>query len=214
LAWAEQAAGARAHGSVAPAALRIAEAAAEVVEERGLGGLTHRAVATRAGVTTGSVTHHFRSIEDLVAGAIRGQVQTMTHEVVAQGGVALPEPDELLTLERLFEAIRFHALADWPSSPVLRRRRLFLAAIRRSDMAGAGAVIRYSQGGTVRDSLGRLFALSHDTLVLNSGVLSRLLSAVWFACAADEVPERSRLAVVDHIQARFTDHLRRTTQPQ
>ncbi len=203
LALAERSAGARAHGSVAPAALRIAEAAAEVVEDRGLGGLTHRAVAARAGVTTGSVTHHFRSIEDLVAGAIRGQVQVLTQETAAKGNFVNPQEDESLTVERLFEAIRFHSTADGPSSPVLRRRRLFLAAIRRADLAGAGAVIRYSHGGTVRNSLDRLFTLPPDELVVHSAVLSRLLSAIWFACAADEAPRRSREALMDQIQARF-----------
>lgn len=208
LAWAERTAGARPHGSVAPAALRIAEAAAEVVEDHGLSGLTHRAVAARARVTTGSVTHHFRSIEDLVAGAIRGQVQALTQDAVARGGPALPD-DELRTVEQLFEAIRFHALADRPASPILRRRRLFLAAIRRTDLAGAGAVIRYSHGGTVRDSLGKLLPLPQGAIVLHSAVLSRLLSAIWFACVADAAPERSREALVDAVQARFIDSLRR-----
>jgi AcrR family transcriptional regulator len=203
LVLAERSAGARAHGSVAPAALRIAEAAAEVVEDRGLNGLTHRAVAARAGVTTGSVTHHFRSIEDLVAGAIRGQVQTLAQETIAHGNFVTPQEDENLTVERLFEAIRFHSIADGPPSPVLRRRRLFLAAVRRTDLAGAGAVIRFSHGGTVRDSLARLFALTPSELVLHSGVLSRLLSAIWFACAADETPRRSREALMDRIQTRL-----------
>jgi AcrR family transcriptional regulator len=213
LVLAERSAGARAHGSVAPAALRIAEAAAEVVEDRGLSGLTHRAVATRAGVTTGSVTHHFRSIEDLVAGAIRGQVQVLTQETIAQGGFVTPQEDDNLTVERLFEAMRFHSIAERPASPVLRRRRLFLAAIRRPDLAGAGAVIRYSHGGTVRDSLDRLFVLAPNDLVLNSGVLSRLLSAIWFACAADDAPLRSREALMDRIEARFLGGLTPVARP-
>jgi AcrR family transcriptional regulator len=160
-------------------------------------------------VTTGSVTHHFRSIEDLVAGAIRGQVQVLTQETIAHGNFITPQEDDNLTVERLFEAIRFHSIADRPASPVLRRRRLFLAAIRRPDLAGAGAVIRYSHGGTVRDSLARLFVLTPTELVLHSGLLSRLLSAIWFACAADDAPLRTREALMDRIEARLVGGLTR-----
>jgi AcrR family transcriptional regulator len=206
LALAERTAGARPHGSVAPAAMRIAEAAAEVVEAHGLGGLTHRAVAARAGVTTGAVTHHFRSIEDLVAGAIRGQVAALQDSAVVADG-APPSIDQLATAESLFEGTRFHVVSDQRVSPMLRRRRLFLAAVRRPDMAGAGAVIRFSLGGTVRDALGRIFVISPETLPLRSGLLSRLLSAVWFACAADEDPRASRERLVDAIQARFVEGL-------
>lgn len=204
-ALAERSAGARPHGSLLPAALRIAEAAAGVVETRGLSGLTHRAVATHAGVTTGSVTHHFRTIEDLVAGAIRGQVETMTREIT-QG--APPPVDDLITVERLFEATRFHAITEQPASPVLRRRRLFLATMRRADLTAAGAVIRFSLGGTVRDALDRLFQIPPEALPLHSGMLSRLLSATWFACCVDDDPSASRARLADEIQTRFIAGLR------
>jgi len=206
LALAERAAGTRPHGSVAPAAMRIAEAAAEVIETHGLAGLTHRAVAARAGATTGAVTHHFRSIEDLVAAAIRGQVTALQEGVIAADG-APPSIDQLDTAESLFEGTRFHVVSDQRVSPMLRRRRLFLAAVRRPELAGAGAVIRFSLGGTVRDALSRIFVIAPEALPLQSGMLSRLLSAVWFACAADEDPRGSREVLVDAIQERFVEGL-------
>ena len=198
ISMAERAAGTRPHGSVPPAAMRIAKAAAEVVEDKGLTGLTHRAVASHAGVTTGSVTHHFRSIEDLVAGAIRGQVQAMTDDAVVQSQVA-PPTDDILTPDILFSSLRPHVTAETPSSAVIRRRRLFLAAVRRPDLAAAGAVIRFSYGGTLRDSLGRTFALPGDALLANASVLARLLAAIWFACAGDDDPAASRSALFDWI---------------
>jgi AcrR family transcriptional regulator len=186
--------------------MRIAEAAAGVVETHGLGGLTHRAVAAQAGVTTGAVTHHFRGIEDLVAGAIRGQVAALREGAVVVDG-APPSIDRLETAERLFEGTRLHVVSDQRISPMLRRRRLFLAAARRADMAGAGAVIRFSLGGTVRDALGRIFQISPETLPLHSGMLSRLLSAVWLACAAEDDPRASREILVDWLQDRFAEGL-------
>lgn len=200
MATAERAAGTRPYGSVPPAAMRIAKAAGEVVEEKGLAGLTHRAVARHVGVTTGSVTHHFRSIEDLVAGAIRGQVQVVTEEAIAQSK-APPLTDAFSTPDVLFAALRVHVTADAPSSAVVRRRRLFLAALRRPELAAAGAVIRFSYGGTLRDSLGRTFALSEADLLGNARVLARLLASIWFACAGDDDPAASRTILFDRIEA-------------
>jgi AcrR family transcriptional regulator len=198
---AERAAGARPLGSVAPSASRIADAAAEVVQAHGLTGLTHRAVAARAGVTTGAVTHHFRKIEDLVAGAIRGQVAELLTEVDARPGA--PPPNDILTIPRLFEGTREHAAADALSGPIVRRRHLFLAALRRPELAGAAAVIRFSLGGTVRDSLRQLFDIPREAMPLRAGLFSRLLSAAWFATCADEAPRVERERVIDAIQDRF-----------
>lgn len=44
---------------------RLLESAVAVVAERGSGALTHRAVASHAGVSVASVTYHFPSIDDL-----------------------------------------------------------------------------------------------------------------------------------------------------
>lgn len=211
LAHAEQTAGARQPGGLAPAALRIAQCAAEVVEAEGLGGLTHRAVAARAGVTTGAVTHHFRTIEHLVAGAIRGQVLAMTQEAAESGGPAPGPIEDLLTAEALFEAMAFHALADRPPGPAVRRRRLFLATVRRAELAGAGAAIRYSHGGTTREALAQLFPVPPQILSLQAGVLSRLLATIWFATAADPSPAQTRAALFAEIRARFADSLGRAS---
>jgi AcrR family transcriptional regulator len=201
---AERAAGARTHGSLAPGAFRIAEAAAEVVEDAGLAGLTHRKVAARAGVTTGAVTHHFRTIEDLVAGAVRGQVLTSGEDRNGGGDSQSPLTlDEFVAGTRLFETLDRQALADQPASAIVRRRRLFLASVHRPELASAGAVIRFSHGGTLRGALDRLSALPDGSSALHSAVSSRLLAGLWFACSGDETPSASRAAVADQVLARL-----------
>lgn len=187
--------------SIPPAAMRIAVAAAQIVETAGFAGLTHRRVAKQAGVTTGSVTHHFRTIENLVTGAIRGQVQMLT-DAATQADGPLSEP---VTIERLFQGIARHAVEDPPASPL--RRRLFLAAVRRPDLAGAGAIIRFAHGGTSRDILGQ-FGLSGGPLALHSGLISRFASALWFACSGDEAPRTSREQLFNAIFARCEPVLR------
>lgn len=51
--------------------LRIARAALDVVAERGVEGLTHRAVAAAADIPLGSTTYHFKTLDDLLAAAVR-----------------------------------------------------------------------------------------------------------------------------------------------
>ncbi len=199
LAQAMHGAEARSPRTLPPAAMRIAQAAAEVVEVSGFVGLTHRAVAAQAGVTTGSVTHHFRTIENLVTGSIRGQVQTLVGQAAAPDGG--PTFDETFTLAKMFTGVRVHVLGDRPASPL--RRRLFLAAVRRSDLAGAAAIIRFSHGGTTREALGQIYDLPEGELLLRSGLWSRLLSALGFACSGDDAPKASSEALLEAMEARF-----------
>jgi DNA-binding transcriptional regulator YbjK len=49
---------------------RITDAAVAVVAERGVEGLTHRAVAAAAEVPLGSTTYHFSTLDDLLAEAL------------------------------------------------------------------------------------------------------------------------------------------------
>ncbi|MER6050764.1 TetR family transcriptional regulator [Streptomyces sp. BHT-5-2] len=50
---------------------RIIDAAIAVVGERGIAGLSHRAVAAAADVPLGSTTYHFASLDDLLVAALR-----------------------------------------------------------------------------------------------------------------------------------------------
>lgn len=196
-ALAERKAGALPVDAVAPAAFKVIQAAAAVVEERGLGGLTHRAVAARAGVSTGSVTHHFRTIGDLVAGAIRGEVLAMSEDGLTSPSESIASPDAL------FETIARYAVTERPWGPSLRRRQLFLTALRRPDLAGAAAVIRFAHGGTVGATLERLFLLSASERSLYAGLLARLISGSWFATAADPAPIASQAALVEAVRRGF-----------
>jgi AcrR family transcriptional regulator len=196
LALAEQTARARPDAANATAQ-KIMAAAAEVVEQ-GLGALTHRSVAARAGLTTGAVTHHFRTTEELVAGAIRGQVLAMSRVV---DGETVSPLDPVSTPEAFFAGARLHSLPDpGGAGPAAGRRTLFLAAVRRPELAGAGAVIRFAHGGTARSSLGGAFEIAPELISLYAGLVSRLLSALPQACAADAAPREAREQLLETIE--------------
>lgn len=197
---AERASGVLREGAVPPAAEKIVEAAAEVVETSGLSGLTHRAVALKAGVTTGSVTHHFRTMESLIAGTIRGQVNAMRR---APTGAVQPLSAPIQTADELFQGMTDYLVTDRPWGPALRRRHLFLATLRRSDLAVSAAVIRFAHGGTTRAIVDRLFEPPPEQRALFAGTLSRMGVASWFAASADEAPRESQAAMLAEIKARF-----------
>jgi DNA-binding transcriptional regulator YbjK len=62
---------------------KIATAAAEIVEELGMAGLTHRAVAARAGLTLGIVSYNFRTSAELT----RAAFESIYARLVADGPV-------------------------------------------------------------------------------------------------------------------------------
>jgi TetR/AcrR family transcriptional regulator, regulator of biofilm formation and stress response len=64
--------GRRGRGPTDPARReKIANAAIAVVAERGVEGVTHRAVAAAAGVPLGSTTYHFATLDDLLVVALQ-----------------------------------------------------------------------------------------------------------------------------------------------
>ncbi|WP_049567820.1 TetR/AcrR family transcriptional regulator [Nonomuraea sp. SBT364] len=54
---------------------RIVRAACDLIPEVGVGGLTHRLVAARAGVPLGATTYYFRTLGDLVEAALEAAAE-------------------------------------------------------------------------------------------------------------------------------------------
>ncbi|MEA2333035.1 MAG: TetR/AcrR family transcriptional regulator, regulator of biofilm formation and stress response [Thermoleophilaceae bacterium] len=72
---------------------RIAAAAIEIVAERGVEGLTHRAVAAKADVPLGSTTYHFADLDDLLAAALERAAAENIAELQAWGETVDSKPD-------------------------------------------------------------------------------------------------------------------------
>lgn len=162
---------------LAPAALNLALSAVAVVQDKGLLGLTHRAVAAHAGVTVGAVTHYFRTAEDLVAGTIRGQVEQLfmaehADSAEALGSRAVP------SLAHMAEQID-HSVAKPEIAKVLfTRRALFLASLRDPGLARSGAVVRFGYGRTSERILAPFAKGDPDAVPLHGAVMSRLVSSL------------------------------------
>ncbi|MFH9069433.1 TetR/AcrR family transcriptional regulator [Streptomyces alboflavus] len=113
-------------------AQRIAEIVAateRVIAERGIEGLTHRAVAAEAGVPLGATTYHFATKDDLIAAALRRSVDRFgayLDEWVARRPGLTPEQCAVLLADAVLPP------ADGPErDQQMVEFELYVAAMRR-----------------------------------------------------------------------------------
>jgi TetR/AcrR family transcriptional regulator, regulator of biofilm formation and stress response len=105
---------------------RIAEAAIAVIGESGLSGITHRAVAQRAGIPLGSTTYYFGTLEDLVQAAFELQAERDMAETTEWFKSQAADSDLAAVL-----ASRLEGYLDDDSGRIVVLMDLYLAAIHR-----------------------------------------------------------------------------------
>ncbi|MDX6331928.1 MAG: TetR/AcrR family transcriptional regulator, regulator of biofilm formation and stress response [Streptomycetaceae bacterium] len=105
---------------------RLIDAAIRVVGERGIGGLSHRAVAAEADVPLGSTTYHFSTLDDLLVAALHQVNERFMLEITSWEALVGPEDDFADALARLVEE-----LLTRDRSRIELEYELYLAALRR-----------------------------------------------------------------------------------
>lgn len=149
-------------------------AAVELVAERGVNGVTHRAVAERAGLPLSATSYFFASIDDLVAEALRtflmqtteridaisdqvrgqGLAPAQVADLLVEALLAVPESGILAQFEGYLESCRR------PETPAaIKRAVLALEELAETMLAAAGAA-RPSEGARAFVALIDGFALN------------------------------------------------------
>lgn len=167
-------------------AARIVETAARIIDEDGLARLTHRAVAERAGLTLGTVSHRFRTKPALLEAAFEGLYRANVERLQAEA----PARD----------ALRPADLADDLAAMVLRggnargSDELFVATARDASLRQFGAQLRYLRGRTSRSALQDLVGTGREVGVTEAALFSGFLTSQLRAHAGfpDEVAPRIR----------------------
>lgn len=95
----------------------ILEAAKQVIAESGVGRVTAREIAARCEISTGTITHHFPSMDDLLVEALRSGSEEFIDEHIAAA-------DEQPTARGAIVLLLETSLPDRPSA--LRNWRLWL----------------------------------------------------------------------------------------
>lgn len=186
----------------------LLDAAIEIAAEQGAGNVTVRAVAERAGVSPGTVSYHFPSVDDLLVSALESAdarivaiVEQLVQEV-EDGGIGPVEWAQIFgaALAHSIETNRARHLACFELSMLAARRKELLPATvriqqayRRAARAGLRAQgIPDIEGGAVRLTAmvtGLVFA---EVVNPQPGVEERLVTLLGGAAArAPEVIETS-----------------------
>jgi DNA-binding transcriptional regulator YbjK len=118
----------------------IAAAAAATVAKRGVTGLTHRAVATEAGLTLGVVSYKFRTSADLLKAAFDAIYRRMTS---SPGSETQPSP-----MRALGDRASDSTVAVPRREDMLGTEELVVAAARDPELRAFAAQLRYLRGGS------------------------------------------------------------------
>lgn len=167
-------------------AARIVDAAARIIDEDGLARLTHRAVAERAALTLGTVSHKFRTKSALLEAAFEGLYRANVERLQ---GDAPPRTNT-----------RPSDFADDLAGMVLRggnargSDELFVATARDPALRQFGAQLRYLRGRTSRGMLQDFVGAGRQVGVTEASLFSGFLTSQLRAHAAfpDEIASRIR----------------------
>ncbi|MBX9426561.1 TetR/AcrR family transcriptional regulator [Streptomyces lateritius] len=128
---------------------RIGDAALDLLVERGMRGLTHRAVDERAGLPQGSTSNHARTRQALLETAVRRQVQLEARvltpdELPGAGGGGDARVDPHVLVDAL--SLALHRYLTDHRALLVSRYELALEATRRPELRvffdAAGSVFR------------------------------------------------------------------------
>ncbi|GAA5093038.1 TetR/AcrR family transcriptional regulator [Nocardia iowensis] len=107
---------------------RIAHAAIQVIGERGVEGLTHRAVAEAADVPIAGTTYHYKDKEDLLTAALEICVADYAALMAA-----IPRTDPAKTIEQIIDQTADALIGCFTTERTITtvQLELYVAAIRR-----------------------------------------------------------------------------------
>lgn len=169
---------------------RIVTASASLIEQAGAGGLTHRAVAERSGLTLGAVSHKVRTKADLMRVGYEGLYMQAVTRLRAQTAT-LPSGNQSLGGIADFLAV---------SSGNGGIDALHLAVARDPALRQFGLQLRYLRGETSRTLFAMLLPDRPEPGHLESALLSAFLASLSRSrldCTAEHARAVMRVALED-----------------
>lgn len=167
----------------------IIDAARQCIAEHGLEKATVRAIAAACGVSIGTITYHFPTLDELIVEALREASRHFTEEVIAKATSdtpaldrlhflldhALPDRDDSVSVWRLWldywgRAVRNHNLASLQTERYHEMRSLIELIIRDGIARGEFRPVNASDATielvALLDGVGLQVAIGDDTMTL------------------------------------------------
>ncbi len=146
---------------------RIAEAAIRVVADRGVEGLTHRAVAAEADVPLGSTTYYFATLEDMLAAATQRAADAARADLIEWSRSQPADVDIAIALAAWLVDLSGPARAR-----TIAEYELYLASVRRPALQPISGAWSRLYADVLSERVGprsaRLLSLLADGLLLAS----------------------------------------------
>ena len=149
-------------------AIRVAEAAAQIIAENGVTALTHRAVAAKAGLTLGVVSYKFRTSADLLQAAFEAIYRRST-----------PETDQEMEQNPAFarEAAQTVLDRNFPvRADLLASHELIVAAARDATYQAFSVKLRYQRGRSGMRFLRAFLGPDRPIAAMDAAIFSALLA--------------------------------------
>jgi DNA-binding transcriptional regulator YbjK len=153
----------------------LIEATLEVIEREGVGGVSHRAVATVAGVSPSAALHHYPTLDDLLVAALVSANKSSVDAVEAVEDIS--------------------GLADLLGGHITDHRTRFVAVYELYLLAARRPALRpeaYRWISSVEDAARRLGADETGTRALCAALDGLGLQAL----LSDQVPDRAEMTAV------------------
>lgn len=180
---------------------QIAAAAADSVAERGVGGLTHRAVAGRTGLSLGVVSYNFRTSADLLRAAFEMIYRRVSASYPGGAAAAGTGEEGIQLLERMSKE-------NFTSAGLLALDELLIAAARDPALKPLSAPLRYLRGQTSGGVLAAMIGGGQRTSPLDAALFSSLSTGQRRACLgmtredAQSDAQRNMLLMLDTLGAK------------
>jgi AcrR family transcriptional regulator len=155
---------------------RIAAAAADIVERRGMAGLTHRAVAAGASLTLGVVSYNFRTSADLARVAFE-----MIYRRVVSGATPMVEG-----ADRDGEAVTGYRAVP---IQIAALDELLLAVVRDAELRLFVPQLRYLRGRSSGPLLQALLGMAELPSPIDAALFSCIQSGLKRACVGKTAEE-------------------------
>lgn len=167
---------------------RIAEVVEQLIAERGIEGLSHRAIAERADVSLSSTTYHYKDREALIRAGLQRTADRFA-EYMGEWAAehAADSPEQLI--DGLTDAV-LHCCGDGRTQATVEYE-LFLAALRRPELRDAAA--RFGQEGTK--------AMTPVVGAVTAATIQAVMNGLCLqAMTSPEPPSRSEIrAILAHV---------------
>ena len=173
---------------------KIIDAAIEVIKEKSVEEATVREIAAKAGVTTGSIYHHYKNKDELFYDVINHSIH-FSHKISVMNDSKKKNNDELLLEVKNEVKLRMNRLDE---------QKLHILLL--SDVISRGGVMKEKYISNYINIINKVADLYFYTFGIENDEYKKILSSIFIA-ALDGIAIQNSLGVLPESKEKYTEAL-------